>query len=77
MASDPVIAVPSDWLARVVTLLNTMAGEGITMEDCADPADLMCVIAIHMGHGDADDLWDAVTKALNAQAQEALDVDAQ
>ena len=65
------ITVPSDWLARTVKLLNVMAGEGIGIEDCADPADLMCEIAIHMGHGDADDLWGAVTAALLArQARE-------
>ncbi len=61
-------AVPKDWLARVVNLLNEMAGEGITMDDCADPSDLMCEIATHFGHGDADDIWSAVTVALNSEA---------
>lgn len=56
--------VPTDWLRRVVTLLNAMAGDGIGMSDCADPQDLMCEIAISMGHGDADDPWSAVTAAL-------------
>jgi len=61
-------AVPSEWLARVVTLLNAMAGEGTGMTDCADPADLMCDIADAMGHGEADDPWEAVMLALGGPA---------
>ena len=64
-------SVPADWLARVVNLLNEMAGEGIGMVGCADPADLMCEIAEHMGCGDVDDPWAAVTVALNGEAVRA------
>lgn len=71
MSDQATVPVPTDWLARVVGLLDTMAGEGIGMEDCADPADLMCEIAVHMGFGEADNLWAAVTVALNDMAQEA------
>ncbi len=67
MTQETTIAVPLDWLARAVNLLNEMAGEGISMEDCAEPSDLMCEIAQHLGHGDADDLWSAVTVALNSE----------
>lgn len=70
-ATQATAAVPLDWLARAVNLLNAMAGEGITMDDCADPADLMCEIASHMGHDGADDVWSAVTVALNGAAARA------
>lgn len=63
--------VPTEWLARVVELLNGLAGEGIGMVDCADPADLMCEIGTYFGHSDADDLWGAVTAALSDAAKKA------
>jgi hypothetical protein len=58
--------VPRGWLAAVVKLLNEMAGDGISMQDCEDPADLMCEIAEHLGVSDADDMWGAAVKALAA-----------
>jgi hypothetical protein len=61
-------AVPLDWLARVVNLLHTMAGEGISMEDCADPADLMIEISERMGFGETADSWSDVTVWLNGEA---------
>ena len=57
-------AVPTEWLTRVVMLLNTMAGEGMGMDGCAEPADMMCEIADVMGCGETDDPWQAVTLAL-------------
>lgn len=71
MSKQATVPVPTDWLARVVGLLDTMAGEGMGMQDCADPADLMCEIAVHMGLGDASDPWAAVAVALTRIAQEA------
>ena len=62
---DAKVTVSADWLADVVSLLNEMACHGVTMEGCADPADLMCAIAIALGHGDADDPWASVTAAIN------------
>lgn len=60
--------LPPGWLARVVNLLNAMAGEGIGMADCDDPADLMVEIANHLGFGDHDDPWASVTVQLNEDA---------
>lgn len=58
--------VPAQWFANVVKLLNEMAGEGVTMQGCEDPADLMCEIADHLGVGQNDDSWnDAVVEAAN------------
>jgi hypothetical protein len=57
-------AVPSPWLAAVVHLLSELAGEGISMEGCDDPADLMSEIADHLGCGDEDDPWLAVVGKL-------------
>ena len=62
---DAKVTVSADWLAQVAVLLNAMASDGVTMKGCADPADLMCAIAIALGHGDADDPWASVTAALN------------
>lgn len=62
--------VPKDWLLRVVALMNAMAGEGIEMEGCADPAILMCEIAESMGHGDAADAWAAVMIELGGAPDE-------
>lgn len=76
MSSKPETAeglqyVPTEWLARTVELLNAMAGEGIGMADCADPADLMCEIGLYFDCGEADDLWGAVTAALSDAAKKA------
>lgn len=61
--------VPTRWLCAVLTLLNEMAGEGICMEGCEDPAELMVEIAEYLGCGEADDPWEAsmvkVRAALN------------
>jgi len=67
-ADQTTIPVPADWLRRAVQLLDTMAGEGICMEACADPADLMCEIADVLGHGDTDDPWEAVRSSWGATA---------
>lgn len=64
MTSGRFIAVPADWLLRAVMLMNAMAGEGIGMEGCADPADLMCEIAQTLGAADADDMWEAAVQAI-------------
>ena len=70
--SDPVpnttVAVPGDWLLKVVKLVDEMAREGIGMTDCADPADLMCDFATHMNVLDADDWWEAASEALQERA---------
>lgn len=66
--TETTTSVPIEWLGRVVTLLNAMADEGIGMSDCDDPADLMCDIADAMGHGEADDPWEAVMLALGRPA---------
>lgn len=63
--------LPPGWLARVVNLLNEMASEGITMGDCADPAELMVEIAEHLGFGDHEDPWASVTVWLNGEAAHA------
>ena len=56
--------VPKVWLAATVKLLNEMAGEGICMDGCADPQDLMCDIAEHLGLADDDDAWNAAVARL-------------
>jgi hypothetical protein len=51
--------VPTQWLCSVLKLLNEMAGEGITIDDCEDPAELMCEIAGYLGCSESDDPWEA------------------
>lgn len=53
------IEVPVVWLAAVAKLVNEMAGEGICMDDCADPQDLMGELAEYLGVMDDDDCWNA------------------
>lgn len=48
---------PTTWLAAVIHLLNEMAGEGICIQGCEDPCDLMTEIATHLGVADAEDPW--------------------
>lgn len=62
MSKSDTTSVPTGWLLATLKLLNEMAGEGITMMECEDPANLMTEIASHLGVGDADDLWDAAVK---------------
>ena len=48
--SDPeTISVPLSWLAETVVLLDGMAGEGIEIDGCADPTDLMTDLATALG----------------------------
>lgn len=56
--------VPTLWLAGVVKLLNEMAGEGVGMADCEDPAELMMELAEHLSTTGADDPWLAVIEKL-------------
>ena len=58
------IPVPADWLLQVASLLNIMAGEGISIDDCADPAHMMFDLAQHLGVWGADDVWAATVQAL-------------
>jgi translation elongation factor EF-4 len=58
------IVVPRDWLQAVVKLLDVMAGEGIGMEDCEDPADLAITLADHFGVGDFDDCLPALVERI-------------
>lgn len=58
------IAVPAEWLSATVELLNEMAGAGIGMIDCADPADLMMQIAEYLGVADEDDCWCAAVREI-------------
>lgn len=64
MTDQPKTAVPSSWLAAVIHLLNEMAGEGLGIVDCEDPANLMTEIADHLGVGDDDDPWQAAVMKL-------------
>lgn len=63
--------VDRQWLASVVHLLDTMAGEGMGMEGCADPADLMMDLATHLGFHNDDDPWSSIKNFL---AQDRLDI---
>ena len=66
MTNAPRIAVPRSWLAAAAKLINEMAGEGMCMDDCADPQDLMCDLAEWLGVGNDDDAWNvAVAKIAN------------
>ncbi len=56
--------VPVSWLSAVVQFLHEMAGEGIFIDGCKEPSDLMSEIADHLGCGDADDPWLAVVQKL-------------
>jgi hypothetical protein len=56
--------VPRDWLAAIVRLLDVMAGEGVGMESCEDPADLVITLADHFGVGDFDDCLQAVLEKI-------------
>jgi hypothetical protein len=80
MADSNTADVPASWLAAVVKLLNTMAGDGISMEDCEDPCDLMIEIAEHLGVSTADDPWEAAVLKLagvtNAGNETAAEVNA-
>lgn len=58
------ITVPKDWLSAIVKLLDVMAGEGLGMDDCEDPADLMVTLADHFGVGDEEDILEAVVEHL-------------
>lgn len=57
------ISVPHGWLVATLKLLNEMADDGIGMEGCDDPADLMTEFAEFLGVADEDDCWAAaITK---------------
>lgn len=56
--------VPAPWLTAVVQFLHEMAGEGIFIDGCKEPSDLMSEIADHFGCGDEDDPWLAVMQKL-------------
>jgi hypothetical protein len=58
------ILVPAAWLMAVVHLLETMADDGIMMEDCDDPEILMNEIAGHLGTSDDEDPWKAAVQKL-------------
>jgi hypothetical protein len=64
MTEKQTTTVPKSWLVAVVHLLDQMTYEGLSMVDCEDPADLMCEIAVHLGVGDADDMWKAAVEKL-------------
>ena len=68
MADTPqsTISVPKNWLADVAQLLNVMAGDGIEIEDCADPATLMTDLATFLGVADLDNCWAASVQRLCA-----------
>lgn len=53
------VPVPKEWLAATAKLLNEMAGGGIRIEGCDDPADLMTEFAVFLGVADLDDCWAA------------------
>ena len=49
MSEETAISVPKSWLAETVALLDAMAGEGIEIDGCADPAILMTDLATALG----------------------------
>ena len=51
--------VPTCWLVETLKLMDRMAGASLSVEDCADPADLMTEIADYLGISarDAEELW--------------------
>lgn len=53
------------YLVRALTLVNAMAGEGLSIDDQEDPADLMTELAERLGVEDEDDSWAAVVAALD------------
>ena len=59
-----VTPAPTSWLAAVAYLLNELAQEGIIIDGCEDPADLLVELAKHLGVGDADDPWLAAVQKL-------------
>ena len=59
-----VTPAPTSWLAAVAYLLNELAREGISVEGCEDPAELLVELAKHLGVGDADDPWFAAVQKL-------------
>lgn len=67
--TEPAITVSATWLLQTARLLNTMAGEGIGMCGCTDPADLMCALAEIVGAQDADDMWEATVAAIEQRAK--------
>lgn len=70
--TETTTSAPTGWLLATLKLLNEMAGEGITMMDCDDPADLMREIAEHLGVGDSDNLWEAAVKEVLAMSETAI-----
>jgi len=60
--SETTVPVPKEWLAATAKLLNEMAGEGVGIEGCDDPADLMTELAVFFGVADLDDCWAAAVR---------------
>ena len=66
--TDQVAAVPERWLRAAVTLINALAQDGITLDGCADPQDMMTELAEYLGCGGADDTWRAAVVAVGSTA---------
>lgn len=62
--------VPPGWLFQAAKLINELAYEGITMDDCDEPEWLMVQLALSLGCEDADDPWEAALAMLAVQAKE-------
>jgi hypothetical protein len=58
--------IPPDWVIDVVGLLDAMAGDGISLDGQADPADLVVDLAQYLGCPDAADLKAAIIEKMEA-----------
>ena len=59
MSKSEKTEVSTAWLVAVVKLLSVMAQDGVEMEGCEDPADLISNFADDIDIGDEDDRWEA------------------
>jgi hypothetical protein len=52
-------------LARAMTILNVVAGEGIFWEGVEKPENSMFEVSNEMGFGNSDDPWEDMIRMLN------------
>jgi hypothetical protein len=52
------------WLVRAMPTLLLMAEEGVSMEGCEDPQDMLSELADRLGVGDEDECWNAAVLRL-------------
>lgn len=62
------------WLGRFLPTLLAMAEEGMAIEGCEDPQDMLSELAERLGVGDEDDSWNAaITAAVTAPRRPTME----